>query len=111
MKKKIFITIGVLYVIFSILIIASTDKTNPNVLTVKEYGEKYPYTIDNVELFCRPVDAVYIETKNGEKYALNGLAMNLLKNDPKYKGNTNAILKPTKTDVEFLNKGFELCKK
>lgn len=79
--------------------------------SIAKYVEKYPYTIDNLELKCSPVDAVWVETQNGDKYALNGLAMNKLGKDPQYKGTTNLILKKEFTDVEFLTKGFDICKK
>lgn len=115
MKKKIFIGLGIAYVFFAVILGATNTHTkkeieNPNLLTVAKLGDDYPYTIDNVELKCSPVDAVWVETRSGEKYALNGLAMNLLKDDPSYKGDTNQILKSNKTDFDFLNKGFEICK-
>lgn len=115
MKKKIFITLGIFYLFFMILMFAATSNDEPenknsNILTIREYGDKYPYTIDNLELKCSPVNAVWVETTSGEKYSLNGNAMNLLKSDSTHKGSTNLILKKDKTDIEILNKGFELCK-
>lgn len=113
MKKKIFIALGIFYAIFTILMLFSMggNEENTNLLTVEKLGEKYPYTIDKLELKCSPVNAVWVETESGEKYSLNGNAMNLLKNDPLYKGTTSLILKANKTDIEILNKGFEACKK
>lgn len=105
----------VFFLFFAIVMIAATSDETPkkpeNLLSVAKYGEKYPYTIDNLELKCSPVDAVWVETQNGDKYALNGLATNKLNNDPQYKGNTNLILKKGFSDIEFLNKGFDICKK
>lgn len=105
----------VFFLFFAIVMIAATSEETPkepeNLLSVAKYGEKYPYTIDNLELKCSPVDAVWVETQNGDKYALNGLAANKLNNDPQYKGNTNLILKKGFFDIEFLNKGFDICKK
>ena len=105
----------VFFLFFTIVMIAATSDETPkepeNLLSVAKYGEKYPYTIDNLELKCSPVDAVWVETQNGDKYALNGLATNKLNNDPQYKGNTNLILKKGFSDIEFLNKGFDICKK
>lgn len=105
----------VFFLFFVIVMIAATSDETPkepeNLLSVAKYGEKYPYTIDNLELKCSPVDAVWVETQNGDKYALNGLATNKLNNDPQYKGNTNLILKKGFSDIEFLNKGFDICKK
>lgn len=111
MKKKILITLGVLYLIFMILMFAAmnNEDKNPNLLTVEKYGESYPYTIDNMELKCS-LSAVWVETQSGEKYALNGLAINLLKDDPLFKGDTKQILKPNKTDIDILQKGFN-CNK
>lgn len=105
----------VFFLFFAIVMIAATSDETPkepeNLLSVAKYGEKYPYTIDNLELKCSPVDAVWVETQNGDKYALNGLATNKLNNDTQYKGNTNLILKKGFSDIEFLNKGFDICKK
>lgn len=116
--KYFFITIAVVFAILFVVILSiainednkKIDK-NPQILTIEKYGEEYPYTIDNLELKCSPVDAVWVETKEGDKYALNGLAMNKFSKDPSYKGTTNLILKPNKGDVDFLHKGFEFCKK
>ena len=112
MKKKIFIALGVFYLIFMVLMFAAMngEDKNPNLLTIEKFGENYPYTINNVELKCS-LSAVWVETQNGEKYALNNLGANYLKNDASYKGTTNLIMKPNKTDFDFLNKGFEMCKK
>lgn len=105
----------VFFLFFAIVMIAATSEETPkepeNLLSVAKYGEKYPYTIDNLELKCSPVDAVWVEAQNGDIYALNGLAMNKFNKDPRYKGNTKQILKKEFTDIEFMIKGFDICKK
>ena len=114
MKKKILITIAILYGFFMILMLFAQNgdntKNNPNLLNIEKLGEKYPYTIDNMELKCSPINAVWIKSESGEKYALNGNAINNLKNDPKYKGTTNLILKQNKNDFDILQQGFKICK-
>ncbi len=112
--KYFFISVLVAFFIFFVIVmIAATgenSKVSANLLTVAKYGEKYPYTIDNLELKCS-VDAVWVETKTGDKYALNGLAINKLNKDSQYKGDTNQILKNGFSDVDFMFKGFDICKK
>ena len=63
-----------------------------------EYGENYPYSIDDLTIMCQ-ASAVWLENTNGDKYALNGIAKSMFKNDKKYKGGTDLILKPGKTDL------------
>lgn len=46
----------VFFLFFAIVMIAATSDETPkepeNLLSVAKYGEKYPYTIDNLELKC-----------------------------------------------------------
>ena len=111
--KYFFISVLVaFFIFFAIVMIAATSESSKepaNLLTVAKYGEKYPYAIDNLELKCS-VDAVWVETQAGDKYALNGLAINKLNKDSQYKGDTNQILKNGFSDVDFMFKGFDICK-
>ena len=107
MTKKILIGIGII----AILIIAFRDSSYR--ITQKEYGEYYPYTIDNLKLKCSG-QAVWVEDDSGNKYAVNGMAYAELsqKGDEKLKGYTTAISKnkPAVHDDLILNKGLEICR-
>ncbi len=122
---KIFITvlsyIFVLFVYFMILTFicmalfptsndySSVSDDDKSILTIEKYGEEYPFTIDNLTLKCEN-QAVWVEDKALNKYALNGLADGKFQGRGDYKGYTTSILLPNKTDNEILNLGFTLCK-
>ena len=112
----VIILLIIIILIFGIILAIKDGNSNevykdPSVITMEEYGEEYPYTIDNIKIKCED-DAVWVEDSALNKYGLNGLAENKLKNRKDYKGytNPNNILIEGKTDSWVLNKGFELCK-
>ncbi len=75
-------------------------------LLKSEYGDKYPYRIDDLTVYCQG-SAVWFEDNNGNKYALNDVAKNLLKNNKKYKGDTSLILKEGMHDLYTSEEIFE----
>ena len=94
-----------------------------NLINKAKYGEKYPYTIDNLELKCED-NAVWVEDSSGNKYAINGLAYIRFTQlgEESFKGYTKDILKTnTKIstskqtvkydDAMFLDLGLQLCKR
>ena len=108
-KKGVCILIATLVLIY--LFIPNNNKNN-NTITKEQYGDSYPYTIDNLELKCNGY-AVWVVDSNGYKYALNGQAYSELQQngDTKLKGYTNLISKdaPVVNDNNILEKGLSIC--
>lgn len=87
--------------------------SNPNdeakwLLTENEFGEKYPYTVDQLSIYCQK-EAVWLEDVEGNKYALNGIAKSFLKGDKKYKGGTDLILKQGMPDLYSPTEALGFC--
>lgn len=104
LKIVIFVFIGVI-----LLCVFSSKNSDPSRLTVAEFKEKYPYTIDNLRLFCEK-DAVWLMDSKGYKYPLNGAAINKLKGLHGTK-DIKEITKNIRQDESIiLSRGLQLCK-
>lgn len=84
-------------------------------LSSKEYGDKWPFTVNSVTLSCRNTAAVLIQTSNGTTYWLNGKASTQFKQLPSWR----EIAKPDprysdgkKMTVpnDMIKRGLDLCK-
>lgn len=73
-----------------------------------EHGQNYPYVKDTLTLYCYN-NGVWLEDVDGNKYALNGIAINLLKNNQQYKGTTEKILKQGKSDLYTPDEAMQHC--
>lgn len=86
-----------------------------------DYGEKWPFSVDQIEVYCSGIAKSEIYFRSGDKvYALNGDARTMARtrrsaetfddvdqvwlDDPKYPG--TKIVVPQ----EFISKAFENCK-
>ena len=106
--------IFVIFIVMAIIMMFTFDGSsdinyNPALITISQYGEDYPYTIDNLTLKCDN-QAVWVEDTALNKYALNGLAYSKLQTLPDFKGYSAEILIKGKSDFNFINKGLEFCK-
>lgn len=82
-------------------------------ITQREYGENYPYTIDNLTLKVAEnyPNAIYVEDESGNKFAVNGngcVYLTQIKKDKKFIGYTTEILKSGETDTLILLEGFRI---
>lgn len=114
----LFIILGIILVLF----VGDTDKTSstkvttrPDLVNSEIYGEKYPYTVENLTLKCEN-EAVWLVDDNNNLYAVNGLAAGKLSGESNYKGYSTEISKIDPetnlkaSDYVILEKGFSLCK-
>lgn len=92
-----------------LLCVFSSKKSDPSRLTVAEFKEKYPYTIDNLRLFCEK-DAVWLMDSKGYKYPLNGTAINKLKSLHGTKDIKEILKSNSEDESPILKRGLELCK-
>lgn len=106
-----------IYLPFLLLLFYCTNPALQNTLkyTQHEYPEKWPFSINEIEVFCSGYKEIYCRANNGKTYALNGTAKgvshdnhNISKveeiwlDDPKLVG-----LKISYGD--FITKGLILC--
>lgn len=114
--KKIFFIMTILFVSLAFCGCTQTNDSNKKsqideskwLLKEWEHGDKYPYTKDDLSLYCKD-SAVWIEDFEGNKYALNGIAKSLLKNEKKYKGGTDLILKSGMQDLYSPDEALGFC--
>lgn len=103
-KMILFLCVGAI-----ILCAITTKRPDPSRLTIAEFGEKYPYTIDNLRLLCEK-NAVWLMDSKGYKYPLNGSAINEFKGLRGTK-DIKQILKSNREDEStILRRGLELCR-
>lgn len=111
---KISLIIVTTFSLIVILIVAMAQKQTPDVgknetqtqnedapksfIAEHDYGENYPYTEYYLTIYAYN-NGVWLEDDFGNKYALNEIAINLLKDNKKYKGTTAVILKAGKVDL------------
>ena len=101
--------------IFAVLLLAMSAPIHAETLTITsaEYGDKWPFTVNEVKLSCRNVAAVLI-TANGKTYTLNGKAKtqfkqlpdsrDITKPNPKY-GAGAVMTLPS----DMIQRGLALC--
>ena len=123
MKKKIFIGLGIAYVVFALIlgiaISGNNDKKENKIkeeapkwlLAEHEYGDKYPYTEYYLNLYCY-ADSVWLESSEGNIYPLNEHAKSsLLKESPNFNKDTSPILKKGMRDLFTPTEALNICYK
>ncbi|MBP3846233.1 hypothetical protein J6I39_00625 [bacterium] len=126
MKKKIFIGLGVAYVVFALILAVALFGNDNNkdikkttqkeeapkwIIAEHEHGDKYPYSEHYLELYCY-ADSVWFESADGNIYPLNGLAKSSnLKNSPKFNNDTKPILKEGMQDLFTPAEALNICYK
>lgn len=83
--------------------LASSKKGSPNLVTRKEYGNKWPFTVAFGELSCSPPGIVTLWA-NKKTYALNGLA-----NSRGYTKIDEILKSPHVDTLPIISKGLALC--
>lgn len=100
-----------------LLLVFSCTETTRNTLKFakQEYGKKWPFAVDEMEVYCSGYAEIYGKASNGKTYALNGAAKGasndnhsiskveeIWLDDPDWEG-----LKISYGD--FISKGLTLC--
>jgi hypothetical protein len=93
--------------------------SNKNVFNKKDYGEKWPFSIEEIEVFCDGNSDVYMRTSQGI-YALNGKAVGKVNNSKSDVTDKtfqeiwldDSTMKGFKITLppEFIKQGLENCK-
>jgi len=100
-----------------IFIISCSSPTQRNTLkfTKYEYGDKWPFSVNEIEVFCSGYKEIYCKASNGKTYALNGSAKGVSNNDPTISKIDEIWLDDPNWDGlkisygDFITKGLELC--
>jgi hypothetical protein len=83
--------------------LATSKKGSPNLVTRKEYGNKWPFTVAFGELSCSPPGIVTLWA-NEKTYALNELA-----NSRGYTKIDEILKNPQADTIPIISKGLALC--
>jgi retron-type reverse transcriptase len=106
---KIFLITMVLLAIF--IVAAIITPTNHKQISVRKYGDKYPFNIDNLTLYCENA-AVWVIDKQNNIYPLNAAGYDKFKNH----AGTDKILNFNTQNPQWqnldliINDGLKLCK-
>lgn len=123
MNKFVIITSMLVgFFVFIVFISATDTKKAPDdgakwALKKDDFGEKYPYKIDELILRCEPTNrtnktlALWLEDIEGNKYGLNGNAQTKFSNDKTYKGYSDIILKDKMNDLYSIKEAEIICLK
>ncbi|RYJ44542.1 DUF2511 domain-containing protein [Flavobacterium beibuense] len=105
---------------FKILLLVSfafltSCSENTTKFTKNTFSGQWPFSVNEVEVFCRPYKEVYCKTEDGTIYALNGSAKSASRDDSKVKEIENIWLDNpqipgTKIPYsDFISEGLKLC--
>lgn len=107
---KNFILIGILAFLYG----CSSDKKTIR-FNKEDYSGRWPFSVNEIEVYCDGYKEIYMKASNGTIYALNGSAKSVSQNNSKIKdvGDVwldNPDLPGTKIPYsDFIQKGLELC--
>ena len=99
------------------LIILTISCSNENTLKFKkeDYGKKWPFSVDEIEVYCSGYKEIYCKTNDGKIYALNGSAKGASNNNTKISKIEEIWLDDTEFEglkisySEFITEGLKLC--
>jgi hypothetical protein len=103
-------------IVAAVISVAPAISSAAGAVTVNaaEYGDKWPFTVNQVTLSCQRYRAVVITTSDGKTYAYNRKAKSQLKHLP----DASTITKPSPygprtymPDPGLIERGLELCPK
>ncbi|MDM1506447.1 DUF2511 domain-containing protein [Myroides odoratimimus] len=103
--------------ILFIIIVSVSSCTNKKKVVFKksEYTKTWPFSVDEIEVYCSGYKEIYGKTKDGKIYALNGqakeqLGNNLGINNIEEIWLDNLEFKGYKIDyTDFIKEGLKLC--
>ncbi|AQX05281.1 hypothetical protein ATB99_02630 [Elizabethkingia meningoseptica] len=103
--------------LFLVFTVSCTTSSQHNVLkfTKLEYGEKWPFSVEEIEVYCSGYKEIYCKADNGKIYALNGSAKGASRNNPAISKIEEIWLDdPNWAGLkipygDFITKGLELC--
>nr|WP_314496849.1 DUF2511 domain-containing protein [uncultured Chryseobacterium sp.] len=109
MKKLCFLLIP--------LIVLSCTNTTRNTLkfTKQNYIGKWPFSVDEIEVYCSGYSEVYCTASNGKTYALNGTAKGASHDNPRISKVEEIWLNDPEREglkipyVDFITEGLLLC--
>jgi hypothetical protein len=81
-----------------------------------DYGVEWPYSVNEIEIYCNGYDELYFKADNGKTYPLNGTAKGSSRSNSEisdiqeiWLDNPNLIGTKIPYPQEFITKGLSLC--
>ncbi|MCS3869330.1 hypothetical protein J3D55_002246 [Chryseobacterium ginsenosidimutans] len=102
-------------VLFLILSCSAPAEKNTLKFTKQDYIGDWPFSINEIEVYCSGYKEIYGRTSNGKIYALNGTAKGASNNDPSISDVEEIWLDDPKFDglkipyVDFITQGLMIC--
>jgi hypothetical protein len=108
-------TMKSLYIVavFLALLSCSNDKTLK--ISKEEYGKKWPFSVDEIEIYCSGYKEIYCRSNDGRIYALNGAAKGASANNPAISKVDDIWLNDPEFEglklpyAQFITEGLKLC--
>lgn len=102
----------------AILLTLLSSCANDNTLkySKEEFGKKWPFSVDEIEVYCDGYKEIYCKASDGKIYALNGSAKTASKDNPNVSKIENIWLDDPEFEglkipyVQFITEGLKLCK-
>lgn len=106
-----------LSILFLIISCNGNNSSNENTLTFKkqDYIGTWPFSVDEIEVYCSGYKEIYCRASNGKTYALNGTAKGISRNNPSISKVEEIWLDdPEHTGLklyytDFIKEGLKLC--
>lgn len=102
---------------FLLLLILITSCSSDNTLVFKkiDYGKKWPFSVNEIEVYCSGYQEIYCKTNDGKIYPLNGSAKGASKDNPSVNRVEEIWLDDPKSEglkipySQFITEGLKLC--
>lgn len=104
-----------IYILLLLILTISCSNDNTLKFEKSDFARKWPFSVDEIEVYCSGYKEIYCKTNDGKVYALNGSAKSASKDDlsiskveeiwldnPEFEG-----LKIPYSD--FITEGLKLC--
>jgi len=90
---------------------------NENTLKFKKenYGKRWPFSVDEIEVYCAGYKEIYCKANDGKTYALNGSAKGASRDNPEISKVEDIWLDDPEFDglkipySDFIGEGLKLC--
>ncbi|WP_291134417.1 DUF2511 domain-containing protein [Flavobacterium sp. UBA7663] len=105
------------FYLLSILTLLISCSKNENVLrfSKQDYGKEWPFSVDEIEVYCSGYKEIYCKTNDGKIYALNGSAKGASRDNPTINKVEEIWLDNPEFEglkipyAQFITEGLKLC--
>lgn len=100
---------------FSFILISCSNDNKTLKFTKSNFEGEWPFSVDEIEVYCNGYSEIYCKTNNGKVYALNGTAKGISHNNPEISKIEEIWLDNPKFEglkipySFFIEKGLKMC--